>query len=102
MFWSNRDCLAGKPATEVYTCEKNRPWLSTMVAEVSRFYICLDNLHNVARCVGSKNDGTVITIAGVPAGGGVVAMFTGVVELVEHDPKRGPNREWFITMKGPN
>jgi hypothetical protein len=66
---------------------------------VSRFYICLDSPHNVARCVGSQKDGAAITIAGVPAGGGVVAMFTGVVQLVEHDPKRGPNREWLITMR---
>jgi hypothetical protein len=68
---------------------------------VIQFYICLDNLHNVARCVESQKSGAAIMIPGVPAGGGVVKMFTGVVQSLEHDPKRGYSREWLITMREP-
>jgi hypothetical protein len=66
---------------------------------VGQFYICLDNLHNVARCVESRDNEAVITIAGVPVGGGVVKMFTGIIQSVEHDPKRGYSRKWLITMR---
>jgi hypothetical protein len=97
----SRAAIAGKPPKQGAPAEKTDPGKHTG-AEVSRFYICLDNLHNVGRCVESQNDGTVITIPGVPARGGVVAMFTGVVQVVEHDPKRGPNREWLVTMRDRN
>jgi hypothetical protein len=65
---------------------------------VNQFFICLDNLHNVARCVRSQSGREVITIAGVPAGGGVVRMFTGIVQSIDHDPGRGSNRKWLITL----
>jgi hypothetical protein len=63
-----------------------------------RFYICLDNLDNVERCKGSRDNGTAITLAGVPANGGVVHMYSGIVHSIEHDPARGRNRQWLITM----
>jgi hypothetical protein len=66
---------------------------------VGQFCICLDNLHNVARCVESRDNEAVVAITGVPIGGGVVKMFTGIVQSVEHDPKRGPSREWLVTMR---
>jgi hypothetical protein len=62
----SRAAIAGKPPKQGAPAEKTDPGKHTG-AEVSRFYICLDNLHNVGRCVESQNDGTVITIPGVPA-----------------------------------
>jgi hypothetical protein len=66
---------------------------------VVQFYICMDNQYVVARCVRSRDEWEVVTIAGVPFGGGVVRMFTGIVEMVDHDPRRGYSRQWLITMK---
>jgi hypothetical protein len=66
---------------------------------MTQFFICLDNPHNVARCIRSREERLPIAIAGVPIDGGVVRMFSGIVDSVDHDPKRGPNREWLVTMK---
>jgi hypothetical protein len=66
---------------------------------VVQFYICMDNQYVVARCVQSRDEREVVTIAGVPLGGGVVRMFTGIVDAVDHDPTRGYSRQWLITMK---
>jgi hypothetical protein len=66
---------------------------------VSQFYICHDNPHNVARCVESQKENSTITIAGIPADGGVVKLFTGIVQSLDHDPARVPNRRWLVTMK---
>jgi hypothetical protein len=65
---------------------------------MTQFYICNDNPYNVQRCIASRDGSAVITIAAVPALGGVVKMFTGIVESVQHDPKRGLSREWLITI----
>jgi hypothetical protein len=66
---------------------------------VGQFFICLDNQHNVARCVRSRDEREVVTVAGVPFGGGVVRLFAGIVDTVDHDPTRGYSRQWLITMR---
>jgi hypothetical protein len=68
---------------------------------VAQFFICMDNPHNVARCVRSRDERELITIGGVPFGGGVVRMFTGIVGSIEHDPKRGYSREWLVEIIEP-
>jgi hypothetical protein len=65
---------------------------------MTQFFICFDNLHNVALCVRSRDEGRAIAVAGVPINGGVVRMFEGIVDSIDHDPQRGPNREWLVTM----
>jgi hypothetical protein len=65
---------------------------------MSQFYICNDNPHNVRRCIASRDDCAVIAIAGVPAIGGMVKMFTGIVQSLQHDPKRGLSRGWLINI----
>jgi len=42
----------------------------------------MDNQHVVARCVRSRDERKVVTIAGVPFDGGVVRMFTGTVDAL--------------------
>jgi hypothetical protein len=68
---------------------------------MTQFFICFDNPHNVALCVGSRDAGRAIAVAGVPVDGGVVQMFAGIVDSIDHDPKRGSNREWLVTMNHP-
>jgi hypothetical protein len=58
----------------------------------------MDNQLVVARCVRSRDEREVVTIAGVPFDGGVVRLFTGIVDAVHHDPTRGYSRQWLITM----
>ena len=65
---------------------------------MTQFYICNDNPYNVERCIASRDGSAVITIAGVPALGGMVTMFTGIVQSVHHDPKRGLSRGWLMTI----
>jgi hypothetical protein len=48
----------------------------------------MDNQYVVARCVRSRDEPEVVTIAGVPLRGGVVRMFTGIVDAVDHDRTR--------------
>lgn len=59
----------------------------------------MDNPHSAARCVRSRDEREVVTIAGVPFEEGVVRLFTGIVVTVDRDPTRGYSREWLITMK---
>jgi hypothetical protein len=66
---------------------------------MSQFFICLDNPYNVARCIESQKEGTVISIAGVPAGRGVVKMDIGIVQSFDHDSARGWSRQWLVTLK---
>jgi hypothetical protein len=66
---------------------------------MSQFFICLDNPHNVARCIESQKEETVITMAGAPADGGVVKIYTGIVQSVDHDSTRGWSRHWLVTLK---
>jgi hypothetical protein len=66
---------------------------------VQQFFICMDNQHVAARCIRSRDAREVVTIAGVPFGGGVVRLFTGIVDSVDHDPKRGYSRQWLIIME---
>ncbi len=65
---------------------------------MAQFFICMDNQHVVAHCLRSRNEREAVTIAGVPFGGGVVRMFTGIVDSVDHDSNRGYSRQWLITM----
>ena len=57
-----------------------------------QFFICLDNPHNVARCIASQKQETVITMAGAPADGGVVKIYTGIVQSIDHD-----FRAWVVS-----
>jgi hypothetical protein len=66
---------------------------------VVQFYICMDNRYVVERCVRCRDQREVVTVAGVPLDGGIVRLFTGIVDTVNHDPKRGYSRQWLITMK---
>ena len=66
---------------------------------MAQFFICFDSPDNVELCVRSRDERRPIAIAGIPVEGGVVRMFSGIVDAVEHDPIRGPNREWLVTMK---
>jgi hypothetical protein len=53
----------------------------------------------VARYMESQKAETVITMAVAPADGGIVKIYTGIVQSVDHDPARGWSRQWLVTLK---
>jgi hypothetical protein len=62
---------------------------------LSRFFISNER---VLDCYSSRDLLWAITLSGAVEGGSVKS-FTGIVELIEHAPKRVAGREWLITIK---
>jgi hypothetical protein len=66
---------------------------------MSQFYMNQDDKDGRQRCQESLKLQRSITISGVPAMGGVAKFYTGIVQGIESDPKRGPGRELRITIR---
>jgi hypothetical protein len=64
----------------------------------SQFYISNDSEVDVQRCKESRDTGRPITIIGLTRDG-LLKAFNGVVQSVEHDPKRNPGTRFRVTIR---
>ena len=62
---------------------------------MSQFYVTTEA--DVRRCKESRDAGTSVRVAG-RAADGKTRMFEGVVQSVEEDLKRDPDKRWRVTM----
>jgi uncharacterized protein YndB with AHSA1/START domain len=63
---------------------------------MTQFYVTTEA--DVRRCKESLNAGTSVRVAGRAADGKTI-MFEGVVQSVEEDVKRDPDKRWRVTLR---
>jgi|GEM_PF-2049541 uncharacterized protein YndB with AHSA1/START domain len=63
---------------------------------MTQFYVTTEA--DVRRCKESLHAGTSVRVAG-RAADGKTTMFEGVVQSVEEDVKRDPDKRWRVTLR---
>jgi uncharacterized protein YndB with AHSA1/START domain len=63
---------------------------------MTQFYVTTEA--DVRRCKASLDTGTTVRVAG-RAADGKTTMFEGVVQSVEEDVKRDPDKLWRVTLR---